>query len=429
MLDYKSYIQKQNDWYRREVPEKYRSVDPRKVVKRSLKTQDRAIALVRATALNTRLTAYWESLLESDSNHSSDRFRAAVGMASIHGFSYIPYSDVMELPAQEFVERAAKLAETGMNTRKNFQALFGTATADRIRIADLLQEYEKIARQELMNKTADQLRTWRNGRKRAIENWQKVNPNCHYLDEIDQHHTLAFKDWWLDRVEEEDLRPSSANKDHQFLAKMHRVVCSHYRIDHIKPFDGTRLPPEEEPEKFPFSRAWVQDTLLPGIAAMNLEARAIVYIVASTGARPSEIARIAPDALFVDAETPYLEIRATHKKKLKTRYSTRTIPLCGSALAGAKILKRLTDRTYETNSSSLSGTVNSFLTENSLRETPDHSFYSLRHTFQDGLTALELPDRWQTELMGHKFKGVKYGNGPSLEHKRKVMEKLCFREP
>ncbi|MBO9419194.1 hypothetical protein J7481_06780 [Labrenzia sp. R4_2] len=50
----------------------------------------------------------------------------------------------------------------------------------------------------------------------------------------------------------------------------------------------------------------------------------------------------------------------------------------------------------------------------------------MRHTFQDGLTALDVPDRMQTELMGHKFDRPIYGTDPTLEHKKTVVEKLPF---
>ncbi|MBD8894052.1 integrase [Labrenzia suaedae] len=400
-------------------------MDRRKKVKQALKTKDEAEALVRAGEIDRRLTAYWASLVKSGSTHAPDRFRAAIDLASIFGFQYQPFSEVIQLPPSDFVNRAVKLAEVGPDSGANFQALFGTAKFPEIRFSDLLTEYERIAKDQIKGKSDDQLRVWRNPRKRAIKNWLSVVSDTS-LDKTDQYQALEFKDWWLERLETEDLKSGSANKDLNHLAKMHREVCKFHRITQNDPFRGMLFPSDEEPEKHPFSRPWVQDKLLPGLATLNPEARAIVFVMASTGARPSEIARCAARNLVVDAAIPHIVIEPEPGRKLKTKYSRRVIPLCGSALTGAKMLIELNSRTYSERTSSLSAAVNKYLSEHNLRESPNHSFYGLRHTFQDGLTALDVTDRMQTDLMGHKFDRPVYGKGPTLEHKLSVVKKLAF---
>ena len=44
-----------------------------------------------------------------------------------------------------------------------------------------------------------------------------------------------------------------------------------------------------------------------------------------------------------------------------------------------------------------------FLTENDLRETPRHTAYSLRHSFEDRMLENGIDDRIRAELMGHKY--------------------------
>lgn len=82
---------------------------------------------------------------------------------------------------------------------------------------------------------------------------------------------------------------------------------------------------------------------------------------------------------------------------------------------------------YKGKSEKLSLDINKFLSKNGLRPTPDYSLYSFRHSFQDRLTAQEVPDRIQCQLMGHSFKSkgrVRYGEGGSLEHLKGVVIRL-----
>ncbi|MCX5495752.1 hypothetical protein OSH11_13645 [Kaistia dalseonensis] len=49
---------------------------------------------------------------------------------------------------------------------------------------------------------------------------------------------------------------------------------------------------------------------------------------------------------------------------------------------------------------------------------------SIRHSFQDRLTAADMPDRLQADLMGHKFNRPRYGEGPTLEHKLEWLKRV-----
>ena len=69
---------------------------------------------------------------------------------------------------------------------------------------------------------------------------------------------------------------------------------------------------------------------------------------------------------------------------------------------------------------------NKYLRENDLKPTPDHSLYSLRHTFKDRLRDAGAQEEVIDELMGHKKSGPKYGRGHILESKLKWLEKGCL---
>ncbi|MBO9419193.1 hypothetical protein J7481_06775 [Labrenzia sp. R4_2] len=142
------------------------------------------------------------------------------------------------------------MADQDLENPAHFKAIFGTKDKPRIKMSALLAEYEKIAKDETTGKNADQLRVWRNPRKRAVAYWIKVVSDC-YVDDITQYQTLDFRDWWLERIEVDGLKPRSANKDLSHLNKMYRVVCKFHRIDHNKPFQGTNFSEGIEGEKIP----------------------------------------------------------------------------------------------------------------------------------------------------------------------------------
>lgn len=84
---------------------------------------------------------------------------------------------------------------------------------------------------------------------------------------------------------------------------------------------------------------------------------------------------------------------------------------------------------YRDKAASLSALVNKAMTARGMRPTPDHSLYSLRHTFEDRLTAIDPPDKIIAVLMGHKHSRPKYGAGPTLEHLKSWLDRIVFRPP
>jgi integrase len=81
---------------------------------------------------------------------------------------------------------------------------------------------------------------------------------------------------------------------------------------------------------------------------------------------------------------------------------------------------------YRDRNASWSATVNKYLGEHGLRETPDHSSYGLRHSFEDRLLEAGVDDRIRAELMGHKYARPAYGKGGSLEIKREAVARIAI---
>jgi len=157
---------------------------------------------------------------------------------------------------------------------------------------------------------------------------------------------------------------------------------------------------------------------------MNLEARALVYFMADTGARVGEIFGLLPEDIFLEAEIPFIHIRANEKQGLKTAHSDRQIPLVGAALFAAQQFPQGLSRYSSADSASTQ--INKFFRENRLNPTKDHSLYSLRHTFKDRLRDVQAPEEVIDNLMGHKSRGPKYGRGHILETKFEWLRRIAF---
>ena len=129
-------------------------------------------------------------------------------------------------------------------------------------------------------------------------------------------------------------------------------------------------------------------------------------------------------ALAANAAAP-LVIEETDERILKSGNATRMIPLVGVSLWA---MRQVPDcfPALRHNEDSYSAAIGKAFTRLGLRPTPKHTPYSIRHTFQDRILAAGASDRLQTDLMGHEFERVKYGEGPSLKQKLQLLERIKF---
>jgi len=174
-----------------------------------------------------------------------------------------------------------------------------------------------------------------------------------------------------------------------------------------------------------FSSAWIKDRLLaPGaMDGLNGEARALFMGMVNTGYRPSEGACLGAAQIRLDVDVPHISIEPVGRT-LKTASAMRLIPLLGVSLEAFKAYPNGFDR-YR-NSASVTDTINKFMTENGLRETPGHSLYSLRHSFQDRMVEAGIDDRVRREIFGHALTEEGYGIGGSLQLRRDLLDPISF---
>jgi integrase len=422
-------------WYFvRRVPTEFAPFDGRGIIKHSTKVriaQDRTGRRASRVAdkLNKELELYWQALAHGRSNADLNRYDDARRRARSLGFEYIEVEQLVQQPTDARLVRLEALVAKGVaNDAGAAAALLGAEKRPAPMLSKLFDEYEKLTKDEAKEFSPNQLRVWRNSRMLAVANFVSVVGDKP-VNEVTRDDAIDYADWWRDRVTNENVAVKSANKDIGQLSRMLKDVSTRRRLNIPEIFAGLRLRGQKERSRMPFEAEFIQNKLLATGAMndLNEDARYVVYVVAETGLRPSEVVNLQEDAIRLDAKIPYVKIQPDGRK-LKTEDSEREIPLVGVALAAMTLRPKGFPR-YRDKSSSLSATVNKFLRVNGLRPTKDHSVYSLRHSFKDRLVAVEAPDSLIDSLMGHKTYKPKYGKGPPLELKLKFLQQIAFKSP
>lgn len=407
------------------VPKRYASVEPRKFVWISLHTDSPSVAKTKEAATWEQMVAAWEAKLAGDTTDAEQRFAAARDLAEARGFRYMRADQVAKLPIEELRERFA--AVPGFKDKPaapdmiEAAALLGGAQEPALTVSRALELYWPLARDKTLGKSADQIRRWENPRKKALKNFIAVVGDK-ALSAITGDDMLDFRNWWMERLEEEELTANSANKDLIHLGDILKTVNRMKRLGLVLPLTDLSFKEGEGKKRPPFSVKWIKEKLLaPGaLDGLNDEARAILLVMVNTGCRPSELAALTANTIRLNHNVPHISIEP-EGRQVKSKHAKRTIPLLGVSLEALRAFPKGFPR-YQTSSASLSATVNKFLRENGLMESDDHTLYSLRHSFEDRMLAAGIDDRIRRDLFGHRLTRERYGDGAELEYKQKLLQ-------
>jgi len=401
-------------------------VEPRKTVWISLHTDSEAVAKSKSDRAWAHMVEAWEARLAGDIEDAEARFQAAQDLARMRGYRYLDVDRVVRLPAEDLLSRVESIPDPS-GTPDQFEAtvLLGTVQDPPLTVSRALDLYWTLARERTLNKSPDQLRRWRNPRIKAVRNFMAVAGDKP-IDQITRDDLLDFRQWWLERIESGDVGPSSANKDLIHLGAILKTVNSMKRLGLALPLGELAFKEGEQRTRPPFSSRWIRETLLaPGaLDGLNGEARAILLGMINTGYRPSEGAALDAETIRLECDVPHISIEPVGRQ-LKSPYARRVIPLVGVSREALRQYPEGFPR-YRTSSAGLSATVNKFLRENGLLETPEHTMYSLRHAFEDRMLAAGIDDRIRRDVFGHRLDRERYGVGASLEHLAALLEPLAF---
>ena len=422
-------------WYLvRRVPQAFAHLDPRGIVRISsgIAVADDPRAIRAGTVIeqiDNELEAYWRGLKDGQSAEARRRFDAAQRRARSLGLVYKTADELAGGPVQDLLDRVNMLlSRNAVDSETEVAAVLGGEPRMKLRLSGLLEEFESLQSASLAKMSRDQKRIWRNTRKRAIANLTEVIGDK-ALDEVTRDDTMRYRIWWQDRIVGSGLDIGTANKEIGQLSKMFKTVDRAHQLRLKRVFAELRIEGEEDKSRAAFPAEFVQESILDSgaLGGLNEEARDLILVVADSGLRPVEACNLDETTIHLDAPIPYVSVMPIGRT-LKTRQSQRDIPLVGCALDAMKRHPKGFPR-YRDKSSSLSALVNKYMSEHKLRPSSNHSLYSLRHTYEDRLTAVEAPEKVIASLMGHKWIRPKYGDGPSLKQKRDWLQRIAFKPP
>lgn len=421
--------------YYRRVPKCFSDVDPRRFVKQALRTDSEIVAERRAAVVNEATEQYWRDLISNRSDNAKERYAAAIRIAQGLGVSYMPADELAQAPLHDIADRLTKVRglDPGKISEANANALLGGVDKPNLTLSDALEEYWTLAEHVIRGKTEREIKKWRNPHKLAVSNFIKVVGDKP-ISEISRNNTLDFRAWWLERLNDEDLTAYAPNKNFQKLSNIFNTVNDDLRLGLENPFSGLRFSEKNEGgTRDPFPDDDLKNVLDLGrleAAGLNLECQMIILACADTGCGVGEITGLDPDLdeIFLDGDVPYIHIKPNKHRNLKTKHRPRTMPLVGNALYAFRKFPNGFP-SYRGKADSASSWINRMLREAKLTPRDELSLYSLRHNFEDRLTAAEAPDKVAASLMGHSYHRPVYGLGPHLKLQHKWLKMIALPAP
>lgn len=275
------------------VPKRYETVEPRKFIWLSLKTDSQSLAELKGDQAWELMLDAWEAKLAGDTSNAEQRFKAARDLAASRGFSYLRADQVAQLPVDDFKERL-KAISTDQNGKLDVleaSAILGGAQEPIISVKRALDLYWELTTDKTLGKSEDQLRRWKNPRIKAINNFVSVVGD-RAISDITGDDMLDFRGWWLEKMQNGKLTANSANKDLIHLGDILKTVNRMKRLGLVLPLSDLSFKMGEAKQRPPFSDTWIRDKILAPAAldGLNDQAAAIIRLMVNTGARPSELA-------------------------------------------------------------------------------------------------------------------------------------------
>jgi integrase len=238
---------------------------------------------------------------------------------------------------------------------------------------------------------------------------------------------------WLDKIEKDGLAPGTIKRRLGAVRAMINRAYLDTDYEGRNPFERHKIKNGggNADDRLPFNKAMLDriDCHIVTNNRLGHETKNIIRLMKGSGAGPAEIGGLALADVILDADIPYLWIRANSVRGLKTEVRDRRIPLIGDALEAAKdAAKRATARVGEANADetavfgsfgingrgadSISAKLNKAVRKAGVPNSPRLTAYSFRHTLKEALRSAGVVDHVQRRLLGHAGQGVadRYGS-------------------
>ncbi|WP_320235805.1 DUF6538 domain-containing protein [Mesorhizobium montanum] len=424
--------------YRRRVPQEVRDLDDRhRFVRKALDTTDRIRARTARDMYEAADNALWASLMIGDNPQAARmRYKLAIKRAESLGFVYRPLAEILTAEPLETILQRVETTIGEPAKSPAVDAITGMVERPDDKISDALKLYfSDIVRDELRTKSPDQRKRWKAKRQMSVELFIELVEDKP-IGSITREDALKVHKYWLDRVAPEegagDRSASTGNRNMGNLRTLYNDYFRHIGFPEQKnPFADLSFSDKSKRSRPPFPTDWIRDKILaPGaLAKLNDEARGIALAFVETGCRPSELANLHEGVIHLDHEVPHISVEPREDPKdpreIKTGSSVRKVPLVGVALAVFKKHPKGFPQ-YKDRESQLSAAVNKHFKKHNLFPTESHTFYSLRHSFEDRMKNARLDEELRRMLMGHMIDRPKYGEGGEMKMWQEELMKIAL---
>ena len=221
-----------------------------------------------------------------------------------------------------------------------------------------------------------------------------------------------FRDWLIKK----GLASSSVKRVFSTIRAITNLAIAEYGLDMRSPFANVYFPELDDiKERLPVSPHDIK-LIQRHCRETNDEMRWLLALISDTGMRLSEAAGLALNDIVLDSEIPYINLKPNESRRLKTKQSSRKIPLIGLSLWAAQQVKSEFNGTYafprytkgeKCNANSASAALNKWLKQIASESITVHSY---RHAIRDRLRAMQCPvdivdaiGGWTAGSIGEKY--------------------------
>mgnify|MGYP000595584837 CR=1 FL=1 len=424
------HLRRRGQWwhYYRNRPKRYENVEFRPIITFALRTTSTSEAKLKAAEISCELERQWEDAKRRRVSLSSQIATESyeVAMQTNHALGFIP-TPTYQINDTDLIERFRAMLSTPISLGEK-KAVLGLVERPKLSLISAFDRFWSHIEDEWVNHSHDQRRCKRNIYLKAIRHFEEaVGPIAIY--DIQRENAIAFRSWWMKRKKENNLKSYTANRE---IGCLRRLLSTSFEIDgrdEKNPFERVKLKEEKTITRSPVTSFQIKERILaPGkLDGLHSDFQILVRLVINTGMRPVEAIGLKNSEIVLDANVPHVHVRQNSVRVLKTAHSERKIPLVGVSYEAAKLLqsqggwgKRIGKNMYATS------IINRHFKENKTLEGDRQSFYSLRHWFSDQLVQMEVIDRIQCQLMGHRFQRPIYGDGAPLNMLRDIIAKFAL---
>lgn len=432
-----------NYHYYRRVPKRFAHLDDRGTIRISLNTSSLEIARLRRDGHEEADDAHWTALVIAGAENPGagarrkvmlQRYQAAQARAMAAGFTYQP---VVTLARPENLEdivtrmMSLKRSEGGDIEPKQAEAVLGGVEAPSPTVSEALAIYfDEIAIDDQIGKSERQKYQWQKVKRLSIAYFVEVVGDIP-MTEIKRNHALAYQSWWKDRIiapaeGEKAVSPNTVNRHIGNIRLLYRTYFQHIgEEERQNPFRNLFFKAKSRTEVPGFEDDWVRQKILtPGaLLGLKWELQLITYMLIETGCRPSEIINLLPSDIHLDVDVPFISIKPSKNRQIKTESSIRDIPLVGVALEAARRAPEGFAHYHDRNELFSANMMKAFRTRD-LFPSKDHVIYSLRHSFEKRMQEANIDYGLRCLLMGHANSRPAYGDGGSLAYRRDELMKI-----